>query len=101
MDFDTLKAIVNDGGGWDNIALLVFDNAQLWVNDPALKEPCKESDFVKMGPVYCYKEKVKFRSRKTFDYDIEVCNYHPLDHLQSVVMGDVSDADAHSIRDMM
>ena len=101
MDFDTLKAIVNDGGGWDKVALLVFDNAQLWVNDPALDEPCKESDFVKLGSVYCYKEKTMFRSRKTFEYDVEMYNYHPLDHLQSVVMGNAKDIDAHSIRDMI
>ena len=89
-----------DGGGWDKIALLVFDNAQLWVNDPAMKTPCKESDFVKMGGTYCYKEAIVFRSKKTFEYDITLHNYHPLDHLQSVVMGDASEIDMHSINDL-
>lgn len=100
MEFETLKAIVNANGGWSKIALLVFDNAQLWVNEHN-QDPCKEADFVQYGGTYCYKEKVIFRNNKTFEYDVEMYNFHPLEHLQSVVMGDISKIDRHQINDLM
>lgn len=98
MEFDMLKAIVTDGGGWDKVALLVFDNAQLWVNED---EPLKESDFKNLGGGYVYKEKTIFRNGKTFEYDVEMYNYHPLDHLQSVVMGDIKKIDIQSRTDII
>jgi len=100
MDFETLKAIVNANGGWSNGALLVFDNAQLYVNEDG-KSPISEDNFKKFGDQYCFMEPVIVRNRKTYEYTLELKNFHPLDHLQSVVMGDISKADRASVNDMV
>jgi hypothetical protein len=98
MEWDVFKAIVNDGGGFENIALLIFDNNILIINTD--KKSCEESDFVQIGGKWMYKEKVYVRNKKTFTYDIELINYHPLDYLQAVVMGDIKNVDRQSISDM-
>ena len=99
MDFETLKAIVNAGGGWDKVACLVFDNSQLYVNQGEDSD-LKEENFVSMGGTMCYKELVLARDKKTYEYTVEFYAYHPLDHLQVVIMGDTKNADVMSINDM-
>lgn len=95
MPYETFTAIVNDGGGYSRIAMLFFDNTV------TSTDGFKESDFVQLGGEWVYKEPVKIRSAKTGNYDITLYNYHPLEHLQSVVMGDVRGAIAQDINDLM
>lgn len=98
MDWDTFKAIVDDGGGFEKIALLVFDNSILIINRGS--KSCEESDFVHLGNEWFYKEPIKMRSKKTFEYEVQVYNYHPFNCLQSVVMGDITQIDEQSLSDM-
>ena len=102
MDFDVLKAIVNDGGGWDKVIGLIFDNSQIYVNAGAVggDSPITESDFKEFGGTYCFKQAVTVRGTKRMEYDTVIYNYHPLDHLQSVVMGDSDSVDIMSVNDM-
>ena len=95
MSHETFVAIVNDGGGYDKIALLFFDNTLIST------DRFKESDFVQLGGEWVYKEPVKIRSRKTGDYDITLYNYHPFECLQSVAMGDIRDAIKQDINSMV
>ena len=101
MDFETFEAIVADGGGYDNITCLVFDNSIL-VNFITKSEgKCKESDFVKLGSEYCYKEHTKFRSNDNYTYDVDHTIYHPLSCLQAVLMGDSSRLDIASFNSLL
>lgn len=102
MEWSTLVAIVQDGGGWDKVIGLVFDNSQIYVNAGTLggDSPITASDFVQLGGTYCFKQSVMIRNNTSMEYDLEVFNYHPLDHLQSVIMGDGTKADVMSINDM-
>lgn len=87
MPIEALKALIEDGGGYDNVASLIFDNAihSRFVLKPE-EEKLKESDFVELGGTWFYKEKMSGRSRDTYDYDVELYQYHPLECLQAVIM---------------
>jgi hypothetical protein len=98
MEWETFKAIVEEGGGFDNIALLVFDNSILIVNHEA--KSCTEEDFAQLGGEWCYKEKLFVRDKRTYEYTLPLINYHPFSCLQSVVMGDIKNADEQSVDDM-
>lgn len=85
MEWQTLQAIVAEGGGYDHIAQLIFDNAIIAAGKGT---KIKEEDFVQLGGTWCYRRKFKMRNNKTYQYTEEVASYHPLEHLQCVVMGD-------------
>lgn len=80
MDYDSFKAVVMDGGGFDHIAMLVFDNS-ITPNDRV-----RESDFVKFGSEYFYKEPVLVRDKKNHEYTEKGFAYHPLSCLQNVIL---------------
>ena len=101
MDYETFLAIVQDGGGFDNIACLIFDNAILVPFIAKNDGKCKESDFIKTGSEYCYKEISMFRSNTTYDYDKPLTIYHPLSCLQAVIMGDSKNLDIESFNSMV
>lgn len=103
MDFETLKAIVADAGGWDNVVRLVFDN-NVHINfviqpqEPKLKE----SDFVNLGGTWVYKEQAMFRNKREYDYSVNSVIYHPLEHLQAVITSKTpDDIDILSMNDML
>jgi hypothetical protein len=98
MEWNTFKAIVNDGGGFEKIAMLNFDNSSIVINTSM--KSCEESDFVQLGGDWVYKEKLSVRNKKTFEYTLPLVNYRPIEYLQSVVMGDISTADRQSLSDM-
>lgn len=80
MDYETFKAIVADGGGYDKISMLVFDNSIM------PNGGFKESDFVQLGGAWVYKEPVVLRNKKEYSYTEKGINYHPIECLQSVIM---------------
>lgn len=92
MEFEALKALVADAGGWDNVTRLVFDNNIhiSFVHKPE-EGKLKESDFKQFGGTWFYVEQAKFRSNKTYDYDVDAVIYHPLDCLQSVITSKTPD----------
>lgn len=103
MPIEALKALIEDGGGYDNVVRLIFDNAihTNFVIKPE-EEKLKESDFVELGGTWFYKEKMYARSIDTYDYDIETYTYHPLDCLQAVIMSAGADRiDIMYMSDMM
>lgn len=95
MDYEVFKAIVADGGGFDKISMLVFDNSIMPYNG------FRESDFVQLGGSWVYKEPVLLRNKKDHEYTEKGFNYHPMECLQSVIMmedlGNVAQEDIMSI----
>lgn len=101
MTLSEIKAIVADGGGWDNIVNLVFDNAiHVQFGTQTSPDRCKESDFITIGGCDVYKESFLVRNKVTGRYDITLTNYHPLECLQSIVMGNAEDVDILQYNDM-
>lgn len=103
MDFEALKALVADAGGWDNVVRLIFDN-NIHINFVTKPEEgkLKESDFAELGGTWFYKEPAVFRDNREFDYNVNAVIYHPLDCLQSVITcKDVDKIDIMSMNDML
>lgn len=103
MEYEALMALIEDGGGFDNVVRLVFDNS---IHINFCKSPeetkLKKTDFVKFGGQWFYKELFVGRSIDTYEYDIKLTNYHPLECLQSVIMSSESDKlDIISMNDML
>ena len=106
MDFEDFKAVVSDGGGYQNVAALIFDNSILFIKDKELvaRQECKEEDFVKLGSEWFYKEPVKFRDNVEYEYIIDGVCYHPMRCLQGVIMMDSNDfkkVDINSVNSMV
>lgn len=99
MNYEDFLKVVEDGGGFSKIITLIFDNSLLFIKE--LGGGCKESDFVKLGNTWFFKEPFVVRDKRTCEYTITLYNYHPLDHLQSVIMGDGDKVDIMSINDML
>jgi hypothetical protein len=96
-------AAIMDGGGFGNVVRLIFDNA---IHAEFIRKPeerkLKESDFVQLGGTWFYKEETFMRSKKTFEYDVPVITYHPLECLQAIVMSpNGSDMDILAFNDML
>ena len=101
MEFDSLQALIADGGGYDKVVRLIFDNS-IHVNFVTKGEgKCKESDFVKLGSEYFYKETSMLRSNDDYEYNVPLTVYHPLCCLQAVIMGDSTRLDVMSMNDMI
>ena len=101
MDFETFQAIVQDGGGYDKVVRLIFDNAIHVSFVLKGEDKCKEEDFVMLGTEYCYKETTMVRSNDDYEYNVPITIYHPLAHLQAVIMGDSKRIDVMSMNDMI
>lgn len=106
MDFEDFKKVVADGGGFPNVAALVFDNSILFIKDNEMvaRRECKESDFKKLGSEWFYIEPVKFRDNQDYEYSINGKCYHPLSCLQGVIMMDADDfmkVDVNSVNSMI
>ena len=99
MEIDALKALIADGGGYDNVVRLIFDN-NIHTNFVVTPEErkLKESDFVKLGGTWFYKEPSTFRNNESYDYDLEGFVYHPLECLQAVIM--IPESERLDIMDM-
>lgn len=100
MEYEALMALIADGGGFDKVVRFVFDNSvcMTFTGDNKLSK----DDFVQLGGTWFYKEKFVLRSNDTFDYDVPMTAYHPLEHLQSVVMTNEKDRlDIMSTSDMV
>lgn len=102
MEYDSFLALVNDGGGFDKIVRLIFDNAihTSFVRVPA-KDRCKKSDFVKLGQEWFYKEPLKVRNCKDYEYTEQMYAYHPLSCLQAVIMGDDTNTDIQCVSSIL
>ncbi|MCM1219755.1 MAG: hypothetical protein NC548_35180 [Lachnospiraceae bacterium] len=106
MDFEDFKKVVQDGGGFPNVAALIFDNSILFIKDKGLvaRRECQESDFKKLGSEWFYKEPVKFRDNVDFEYNIDAVCYHPMSCLQGVIMMKAEDfkrVDINSVNSMV
>lgn len=88
MEIGTAKAIIADGGGYDNVIRFIFDNAIhvnfIGISDDRLK--CKEENFKKLGDEWVYVETNLFRSKDGM-YDVPLEVYHPMECLQAIIMG--------------
>lgn len=106
MEYEAVIAAIQDGGGFDNVARLIFDN-NIHINFTMApqEKKLKESDFVQLGGTWFYKEPMVVRNNDTYEYDIEMYNYHPFECMQSIIMmknaKDVDRIDRLSIVDML
>ena len=106
MEYEAVIAVINDGGGFGNVARLIFDNS-IHINFTIRPEESKlkESDFVQLGGSWFYKEPMVVRNNDTYEYDIQMFNYHPFECLQSIIMiknaEDVKRVDVMSVVDML
>lgn len=103
MEYEALMALIADGGGFDNVVRLIFDNS---IHTSFVMKPeearLKKDDFVQLGGTWFFKEASVTRSKDTYDYDVPMVVYHPLECLQAVVMCDQSDRiDILSMTDML
>lgn len=103
MEYEALMALIEDGGGFDNVVRLIFDNN---IHANFVKKPqetnLKKEDFVQLGGTWFYKEEFVLRNNNTYEYDVPMINYHPLDCLQSVIMSnDKTKLDVMSMNDMI
>lgn len=102
MTIAGFKGVIADGGGYENIVQLIFDNAIHCDFSPSSPEKqCLEADFVELGGEEFYKETIDFRSYDTGEYDVPLVVYHPMDCLQGVIMGDDSRLDVMARNDML
>lgn len=86
MSYETLMAIINEAGGFDNVVGLIFDNdIHISFLKPPQERKLAKEDFKNFGGTYCYVEPGVFRSKTDYEYSIPANGYHPLDHLQVVV----------------
>ena len=102
MDFETIKAIVADAGGWDNVVRLIFDN-NIHINFARKDETnLKESDFVNLGGNWVYKEPATFRDNREYDYTVEAFIYNQLECLQAIITSKTQERiDVMSMNDML
>lgn len=103
MDYEAFLALVADGGGFNNVVRLIFDNNihANFTTKPE-EEKLKESDFVNLGGTWFYKEKSFLRGKDTFEYDVPIYMYHPMECLQGVVMSNEANRiDIMSVTDMI
>lgn len=102
MEYESFIALVEDGGGFDKIVRLIFDNSihTSFVRLPEDKR-CKKSDFVKLGSEWFYKEPVIVRNCKDYDYTEPMYAYHPLSCLQAVIMGDDTNVDIQGVSSIL
>lgn len=103
MEYEAVMAVIADGGGFDNVVRLIFDN-NVHINfckSPQEKH-LKKSDFVMLGGTWCYKESFLMRDKNTYEYTVPLVNYHPLECLQSIIMSaDYDKIDVTNMNDMI
>lgn len=86
MEAAVFKAIIQDGGGYDNLAGVTLANGEILDFVGPTKYRCSEKDVVTLGGEMVLKKRMKQRSKKTGEYDLEGHNYVTVGDIQSVVM---------------
>lgn len=99
MEYNALIEIVKNGGGWEKVICLIFDNAIMSMKDQ-MGGFTKEM-FIQLGGSWVFKEPFAVRHKTKGDYSIVLYKYHPLDHLQAVIMGNMEDVDVMSMNDLL
>lgn len=86
MEYEALMALIADCGGFNNVVRFVFDN-NIEINFSKKPEETnlKQSDFIKLGGTWFFKEKSVMRSNDDYEYNVPMTVYHPLECLQSVI----------------
>lgn len=90
MTIEGLRAVVADAGGWDKVIGLVFHDSVIWVKE-FLNEPITESDFKQFGDSWFFVEKLTFRNRFDYEYDVPLTDYHDLHFLMHVITAEDKD----------
>lgn len=86
MDVSVFNAVVNDGGGYENIAGITLANGETIDFVGCKENHCKADFFVTLGGSLVLKKPLNHRSKKTGDYDLTGHNYISVDDFQSVIM---------------